>query len=141
MNVTAPPAQGAYLPATLHDNVVYTAGMTPRENGLLLFEGIIGDSLDLESAKAAARQAAKNAVDAALSCVGHHRQISKCLRMTVYLVCAPGFTDHSKVADAASEYTAQRLGAEAIGVRTAIGVANLPGGAPVEIELTAEVSS
>ncbi|WP_280460040.1 RidA family protein [Nocardia carnea] len=140
MTISAPPPQGAYLPATIHGDIIYTAGMTPRKNGNLLFEGVIGDTLSIESAKVAAAQAAKNAVDAVLACAGPSRHITQCLRMTVYLVCTTGFTDHSKIADAASDYVMYRLGTETNGVRTTIGVAGLPGGAPVEIELTTAIA-
>jgi len=134
-----PLPQGDYRPATRHGTVIYTAGMTPRRNGELVEVGTVGVDLDVDRARSAARQAIVNAVAAVESCLDPGEVIAQFLRTTVFIAAAPTFTEHSKVADAVSEVLRQRHGENALGARTAVGVACLPGGAPIEIELTAAV--
>lgn len=135
---TEPPApQGDYVPGVRNDGVVYTAGMTPRRDGVLTVTGVVGATVTLERAVEAAGLAASNALAALLSLAPE--QTVRCLRMTVYVACAPGFTALSAVADGASAIIVERLGADALPARSAIGVLALPAGAPVEVELTAAV--
>jgi enamine deaminase RidA (YjgF/YER057c/UK114 family) len=136
----APPApQGKYVPAVLHDGVVYTAGMTPRRDGELIITGVVGSLVSVGEAQAAARLAAANALAAARSALPADANTVRCLRMTVYVACAPGFTDLSAVADGASDAISAALGADALPARSAIGVQSLPSGAPVEVDLVAAV--
>ena len=130
-----PRPQGDYVPAVLHGGVVYTAGMTPRRDGVLAFTGVVGDTLSVEEARAAAGLAAGNAV-AAVSALLSGNAV-QCLRMTVFIACTPGFTQLSAVADGASQTVAHCWGVDALPARSAIGVLALPSGAPVEVELTA----
>lgn len=134
-----PRPQGRYLPAVLHNGLVMSAGMTPRIDGELVFRGTVGGDLDLAQAGRAAALAAGNALRAVIDVAGGIERIERALRMTVYLVCAPGFTQHSVVADAASEALLAALGDRGTVARSAIGVASLPSGAPVEVELLAAV--
>ena len=135
---TAVPPQGAYLPVVVHAGVAYTAGMTPRRLGKLLVSGVVGADLDVEAARSAAGIAAGNALTAVVEAVGE-AGIVRCLSMTVYLVAADGFTAHSSVADGASAVLRERLGERGAVARSAIGVASLPSGAPVEVALVVAV--
>lgn len=128
--------QGDYRSAVRHETVIYTARMTPRDNGELIDIGVVGANIDVDRARSAARHAATNAAFAAESGLLPGEAIAQVLRMTVFVASVPTFTEHSRVADAASEVLRGRYGDEALGARTAVGVACLPGGAPVEIELT-----
>lgn len=132
----APPPQGDYVPAVLHHGLIHTAGMTPRRDGVLLCTGIVGDTLSIDEARAAAAHAARNALAAARSVVPPGGRLRP-LKMTVFIACIPAFTRLSAVADAASGVLEAELGAAARPARSAIGVAALPSGAPVEVELTA----
>ncbi|MGK2865931.1 MAG: RidA family protein [Mycobacterium sp.] len=134
----APPPQGDYVPAVLHNGVIHTAGMTPRRDGVLLCTGIVGDTMPAADARAAAGHAARNALAAALS-VAPERAVLRCLKMTVFIACAPAFTQLSAIADGASAVLSAELGADGLPARSAIGVACLPSGAPVEVELTVAV--
>ncbi len=136
---TAPPPQGDYVAAVHHGGVVYTAGMTPRENGVLTVTGVVGQDLSVADARSAAARAAANAVAAVRSVAPAGTASFRAIRMTVYIACTPGFTELSAVADGASATIAQWLGASALPARAAIGVLALPSGAPVEVELTAAV--
>ncbi|TYQ09724.1 UNVERIFIED_ORG: enamine deaminase RidA (YjgF/YER057c/UK114 family) [Gordonia westfalica J30] len=134
-----PAAQGDYLTAVRHETVIFTAGMTPRLDGVLTTTGIFGRDLTVSAGREPAKQAASNALAAATSALAAGEEIDRCVRLTVYVAATRSFTEHSRIADFASQRIREELGEEAIGVRTTIGVASLPGGAPIEIELTASV--
>ena len=137
--VSAVPPQGAYVPAVVHDGVAYTAGMTPRRQGALVVSGIVGRDLDVAAARSAAALAAGNALTAVVEAVGDVSAIVRCLKMTVFIAAVDGFTEHSAVADGASAALREQLGERGAVARSAIGVATLPSGAPVEVELVAAV--
>lgn len=135
-----PEPQGAYLPAVAHNGLVYTAGMTPREGGVLIAVGRVGAEVDLETARQAAGLSALRALSAAAATVGLQR-IDRLLRVGVFVACTDEFTQHSVVADGASEALEHVLGDSGRAVRTALGVRALPGGACVEVELIATYTS
>lgn len=135
--LAAPRPQGDYVPAVFDDGVVYTAGMTPRRDGVLTVQGVVGASVSLDQARSAAGLAATNALAAARSALPDGVTRLRCLRMTVYIACAAEFHDLSRVADGASAAISAELGPAALPARSAIGVQSLPSGAPVEIDLVA----
>ena len=138
MNREANPVpQGNYVPATRFENLIFTAGMTPRINGVLMQEGKIGADVPVETYRDAVRQAAKNALTAARNKLTEGERIVQLLSVTVYVNGVEQFTKHSKIADLASEYFCEELGEAGIGSRAAVGVATLPGNAPVEISIVA----
>lgn len=138
----APRPRGAYQPYVEYHGLVTTAGMTPRgADGELLVTGLVGGEVSLQLAQQAAATAARNALAAVVAAAGGLGQVRRCLRMCVYVACVDGFTDLSALADAASEALAEHLGEHGLPARSAIGVRSLPGGAPVEIELTAVVAA
>ena len=134
-----PVPQGKYLPAVRHADLVYTSGMTPRKAGELLYSGQIRAKDSIESYKAAVCLSTLNALAAAQACLEEGEVISVVLQLNIYLNAEQGFTDHSKLADFASEILIENLGANAIGSRAAIGVASLPSSAPVEITIVGKV--
>ncbi len=131
-----PQAQGHYQPAVTVESLVLTAGMTPRVDGKIRYAGRLGAELTVEDGRAAAAIAAANALAAAAEEVGGLGSIRRVLRMTVYVSAVEGFIEHTRVADGASERLAELIGDRAAAVRSAVGVASLPGGACVEVELT-----
>ncbi len=124
------------MTACATDTLIMTAGMTPRSDGVMQHAGRVGDGVSLEEARRAARLAVGNAVAAAAEEVGSMATIARALRLTVYVNAVEGFTEHSAVADGASERLVELLGDRGVVVRTAVGVASLPGGACLEVELT-----
>ena len=135
-----PIPQGNYIPASRHNNLVYTSGMTPRENGVLLFDGKIKLSEPIETYKEAVRLAAGNALTAARSLVAERECLERIVTLTVFIAAEENFTVHAKLADFAAEYLYEEMGQDGIGSRAAIGVASLPGNAPVEIQLVAAIA-
>ncbi|NCB41117.1 MAG: RidA family protein [Clostridia bacterium] len=132
----SPIPQGNYVPATRYGQTIYTAGMTPRENGELIMVGKVLREEELQKYQPAVTMAAKNALIAAMNLLEPCEEIDKVLLMTVYICAEDGFEKHAKIADFASDFLYQEIGDCAIGSRVAIGVASLPGNAPLEIQLT-----
>ncbi|GAA1395427.1 RidA family protein [Pseudonocardia kongjuensis] len=131
-----PAPQGRYLPALVAGGLVHSAGMTPRRDGRLVVTGRIGDGVDPGTATAAAGLAAGNALTACEIAAGGADRIDRPVRMTVWIACAGPHAGLSAIADGASDVLAERFGADRLPVRAAVGVAALPGDAPVEVELT-----
>lgn len=136
-----PIPQGKYVPASRFGNLIYTAGMTPRNNGKLIQSGKVSVDQPVGTYKAAVRQAVANALIAAKNILTDQERVEQILALTVYINAEETFQAHSSLADFASEYLYEELGNAGIGSRAAIGVASLPGNAPVEIQLIAAVSS
>lgn len=139
---TAPRPQGDYRTAVSSGGLAMSAGMTPRVEGVLLITGAVGGDVDVARAKEAAGLAACNAVAAIVAELdGDESRLRRLLRMTVYVACVEGFLDLSAVADGATAGLRVAAPEAGVPVRSAIGVRSLPGGAPVEVELTAAVRS
>ncbi len=132
-----PIPQGKYKPAVRYGSLIYTAGMTPRKNGVLLMSGKISPDRPLDDYREAVIQAASNALTAAQNTLKEGEKIVQILSLTVYLNTTPDYTTHAKVGDIASNWLFDQLGDAAIGARAAIGIGTLPGDAPVEIQLVA----
>ena len=130
-----PIPQGKYVPATRFGDLIVTAGMTPRKNGQLIQTGRVLKDAPLKDYKDAVRQAAENALTAARNQLAEDERIVRVLSMTVYVNAEDGFTSHAKIADFASDYLNEELGDASPMARVSIGVATLPGNAPVEIQL------
>jgi enamine deaminase RidA (YjgF/YER057c/UK114 family) len=139
--INNPIPQGNYVPASRFGNMIYTAGMTPRNNGVLIQSGKVITSEPVSIYKAAVRQAVANALTAALNTLAEQERLEQILSLTVYVNAEDTFQAHSSLADFASEYLFEKMGNAGIASRAAIGVASLPGNAPVEIQLIAGVSS
>lgn len=134
-----PLPQGDYLPARRHGDLIYTSGMTPRRDGVMLYQGPVRRDVSLADYSAAVVLACQNGLTAVRALVMPDEQIGGILNMTVYIAAEQGFQDHAKLADFASAFLREQLGPQAIGARAAVGVATLPGNAPVEIQLIAFV--
>lgn len=134
-----PVPQGDYIPARRHGDLIFTSGMTPRRDGVLQHHGPVRKHVPLDDYRAAVHLASGNALNAARGLLDANETISAILSLTVYIAAEPGFEAHSKLADFASGYLREALGPQGIGARAAVGVATLPGNAPVEIQLVATV--
>ncbi|MEE4314210.1 MAG: RidA family protein [Desulfofustis sp.] len=140
-NGDQPIPQGRYVPAVRHADLIYTSGMTPRKAGKLLYSGKIRAGDPVESHRDAVRLATTNALLAARACLQEGEKLSVILQLTVFLNAEPDFSEHSTIADYASETVIEHLGPGSIGSRAAVGVASLPANATVEVVLTGSVVS
>ncbi|MEO3997937.1 RidA family protein [Mesorhizobium sp. CAU 1732] len=134
-----PVPQGDYTPAKRHGDIIYTSGMTPRRNGVLTQTGPVLRDAPVENYRDAVVLACGNALTAARSLLKDGESIAAVLNMTVFIAAEAGFTAHSRLADFASQHLRTELGEGGIGSRAAVGVATLPGNAPVEIQIVVAV--
>jgi len=134
--VAAPLA--AYQPAVRSGNHVYTSGQLPIVNGSLVTAGKVGAEVSPEDAKALARTCALNAVAAVDALVGINNVV-KVVKVVGFVASAPGFTGQPGVVNGASELLGEVFGDAGVHARSAVGVAELPINAPVEVEIIVEV--
>ena len=137
--VAAPLA--AYVPAVRTGDLIYTSGQLPLQDGQLLAVGTVGTEVEVDEATRCARMAALNGMAAAAALAGDLDAISRVLKVVAYVASAPGFTGQPQVANGASELLRDIFGEQGQHARSAVGVASLPLGAPVEIELILQVAS
>ncbi|REJ05916.1 RidA family protein [Microbacterium bovistercoris] len=131
--VAAPVA--AYVPATVHGDVVYTSGQLPFESGALPATGKVGAGVEAEDAKGYARICALNALAAAADAAGGVDRIVGVLRLGAFVASDPSFTGQPAVANGASEVLGEIFGDAGKHVRAAVGVPVLPLDSPVEVEV------
>lgn len=130
--VAAPVA--AYVPARLDGNTVRTSGQLPLKNGELVSEGRCGtEGATVAAAQCAARQCALNAIAAAGEAAGGVDKLNNATKVTGFVASAPDFYAQPVVINAASELLEELF--DAPHIRSAVGVAALPLGATVEIEV------
>lgn len=134
-----PISQGKYNIATRTGNKIYTSGMTPRENGVLIFKGKVTQEKPVSHYRDAVILATKNALNAAKSQLIDSEILSQAVSLTVYINATDTFENHAELADFASQYLIDEMGNEFIGSRAAIGVSSLPGNASIEIQLIAVI--
>jgi enamine deaminase RidA (YjgF/YER057c/UK114 family) len=136
--VTVPLA--AYLPAVRTGNHVYVSGQLPMVDGKLEVTGKVGDEVDPEQAKQLAARCALNALAAIDDLVGLEKVV-RFVKIVGFVASAPGFTGQPGVINGASEFFAEIFGDQGRHARSAVGVAELPLGAPVEVEVIVEVAA
>ncbi|ABL06280.1 MULTISPECIES: RidA family protein [Mycobacterium] len=134
--VAAPLA--AYVPAVRTGNLIYTAGQLPLEAGKLLGTGKVGANVTPEEGKALARVCALNALAAVNSLVDID-SVTRVVKVVGFVASAPGFHGQPNVINGASDLLAEVFGDKGVHARSAVGVAELPLDAPVEVELIVEV--
>jgi len=138
---TAAAPVAAYVPAVKTGNLVFTAGQLPVVDGKLLKEGKVGRDVSAEEAKELAQICALNAL-AAISLVTDLDQIERVVRVGGFVNCAPGFTAIPGVINGASEFLIKIFGdINGKHARTAVGVAELPLNAPVEVEVIVQLKN
>jgi enamine deaminase RidA (YjgF/YER057c/UK114 family) len=136
-----PTPLGAYVESVQTGNLLYLSGMLPVVGHEPKFVGRIGREFDVEQGRAATRIAALNVLSAAKKHLGSLDRVTKVVKLGVYLATDGDFTAHAKVADAASELLRDVFGEDKTSVRIVLGVASLPLGLPVELEVIFEVEA
>ncbi len=142
LGLTLPPVAvpvGSYVPALRYGNQVVTSGQLPIRDGKLLFAGKVPQDTTLEDAQEAARVAVLNGLAAIADVAGGIDAVERIVRLCVYVNSAPGFADQPKVANGASDLLADVFGENGKHARSAVGVAELPLSACLELEILAQV--
>jgi enamine deaminase RidA (YjgF/YER057c/UK114 family) len=138
---TVPSPAGSYVPAILAmGTLLFTAGQLPFLEGRLAYAGKVGQDVSVEDAKEAARLCTLNALAAVDAKASSLENVRRVVKVTGYVASAAGFNDQPEVMNGASELLGEVFGEKGIHVRSAVGVAELPLDAPVEIELVIELA-
>jgi enamine deaminase RidA (YjgF/YER057c/UK114 family) len=132
-------ALGLYSPALRTANLVFTSGAVPVRDGRVLVGGKVDAEVSLEDAQHAARLSLANALTALRDEVGDLARVRRILRVTGYVASSPGFGGQPAVLNAASQLLMDVFGEAGRATRAAVGVAELPLGCAVELDLIAEV--
>jgi enamine deaminase RidA (YjgF/YER057c/UK114 family) len=129
---------GAYVPAVISGNLVFTAGQIPLVDGKLMAEGRLGVEITAEAGKEIAQRCALNAIAAVKSVLGDLGRVKKVVKVVGFVASTPDFTAQPGVVNGASELLQAAFGDAGIHARSAVGVAVLPLNSPVEVELIVE---
>jgi enamine deaminase RidA (YjgF/YER057c/UK114 family) len=129
----------AYVPCVRTGNLVYVSGQVPSVDGKPTHLGHLGDDVDLEAGRAAARTCAVNVLAALKAELGELARVRRVVKVTGFVASTPAFTDMPQVVNAASELFGDVFGDAGRHARAAVGVAALPLGVPVEVEAIVEV--
>jgi len=130
---------GNYVPLARDGNTIYLSGQIPRIGNEVVVRGRAGSDVTLAQAQVAAKICALRALALLQRSLGSLDRIRTLLRITVYVHCTQDFTQHSEVADAASDLLHSILGSAGAHSRTSVGVYQLPKNATVELDLIAAV--
>ena len=141
IKLPAPPQPfGTYAEAVQTGNLLFLTGMLPTEGRGAKFIGHVGAELDVEAGRQAARLAALNALAVARQHLGSLDKVTRIVRLGVSVATVGDVREQPKVADGASELLQDVFGRDKNPSRLVYGVASLPLGTPVELELIFEVS-
>jgi enamine deaminase RidA (YjgF/YER057c/UK114 family) len=143
LGIELPPAArpvASYVPVTQGNGLAFVAGQVPIEDGKLLATGRVGESVSLEQGQELARRCALQALAALNDELGSLDRVRRILKVTVWVAAGEGFFDQPKVANGASDVLVEVFGEAGKHARAAVSAPSLPLGAPVEVEVIADIS-
>lgn len=123
----------SYVPVVVQGGLAHVSGQLPFAEDGSLPAGLVGAGVELAEAQAAARRCAIMIL-AQLNAAGLLEQVERIVKLGVFVASAPGFSEQHKVANGASDLLAEVLGEAGRHARSAVGVAQLPLGVPVEVD-------
>ncbi|HEY8172277.1 MAG TPA: RidA family protein [Dehalococcoidia bacterium] len=129
----------AYSPAVRAGNLVFVSGQIATEAGRILYPGKLGREITVEEGAEAARRCAISALAVVRQACGSLDAVRRVVKLTVFVASAEGFGEQPTVGNGASELLRDVFGETGLGARSAVGVAELPLGASVEVEFIFEV--
>ena len=138
---TPPEPFGTYWEAVQTGNLLFLTGMLPTEGHAAKYIGRIGADLNLETGRKAAHLAAMNVLAVVRQHLGSLDKVTRIVRLGVSVAAVGDVREHPKIADAASELLQDIFGKDKNPCRLVYGVASLPLGTPVELEVILEVSA
>ena len=142
LNITLPPVAtpaAAYVPFVQTGNLVFLSGHIAKQNGQA-WAGQLGQTMSTAEGKAAARAVAVDLMGTLQAAVGDLNRVKRIVKVMSLVNSSPDYTEHHLVTNGASELLGEVFGPAGAHARSAFGVAQLPMGACVEIELIAEVA-
>ena len=135
----APKPVANYVPVVRAGDLLFLSGVLPSRDGQLILTGKLGQGITIEQGMEAAKVAALNALAIVRSEVGSLDKVKRIVKMVGHIASAPGFTDQPQVLNGASDLLVQIFGEAGKHARVAVGAAELPRQAPLEIELIVQV--
>jgi enamine deaminase RidA (YjgF/YER057c/UK114 family) len=135
----ATPPVASYVPVVVLEDIAFVSGHVPLDQGAPLWTGRVGDQLDVEAGVEAARRCAVQILASLRAELGTLDRVRRILKVSVFVASAPGFIEQPKVANGASDLFVEVFGEDGRHARAAVGVAELPLGTPVEVELLASI--
>ncbi|MGQ0557785.1 MAG: RidA family protein [Nitrospiraceae bacterium] len=137
----APPKPVAnYVPAVRVGDLLFLSGVLPSRDGQLIMTGKLGQNLSIEQGMEAARVAVLNGLSIIRQEAGSLDRVKRIVKMVGHIASAPGFTEQPQVLNGASDLLVALFGDAGRHARVAVGAAELPRQAPVEIELIVELA-
>jgi enamine deaminase RidA (YjgF/YER057c/UK114 family) len=136
----APRPVANYVPVVRVGDLLFLSGVLPSKDGQLVFTGKLGAILSIEQGVEAARVAVLNALAIMKAETGSLDRVKRVVKMVGHIASAPGFTDQPQVLNGASDLLVAVFGESGRHARVAVGAAELPRQAPIEIELIVQVS-
>lgn len=141
IRLPAPAAPVAsYIPVRVSGDQAFVSGQIPMEEGKVLSSGKLGAEVSIEQGQEAARRCALQALAVLRQELGSLDRVKSIVKVDVFVASAPGFGDQPKVANGASDLLVEIFGEDGKHARAAVGVAELPLGASVEVALIARVA-
>lgn len=143
LDITLPPPGkpgGLYTPCVQAGNLLFVSGQVPSVAGQITVRGKLGAGVAMEMGQELARRCALNALGHVRAYLGTLDRIVRAVKVNGYVASATGFTQQPQVINGASQLLLDIFGEAGRHARAAVGVAELPGGAPVEVEFIFEVA-
>ena len=134
-----PKPKYSYVPGVITGSLIYVSGQTPTKDGVLVYKGKLGDDITEEDGYKAARLACVNCIAELKLVLGDLNRVKRIVNLSGYVASSEGFVHQPAVVNGASDLIVEIWGEDGKHSRKAIGVFELPDGAPVEIELIAEI--
>jgi enamine deaminase RidA (YjgF/YER057c/UK114 family) len=139
--LSAPPSEDATVRAgIIHNGLLVLSGQVAFVGSELMVQGRLGAEIDIEMGQACARQCAINLLGRTKELLGSLDRVAQIVKVTVFVSSAPGFREQHLVANGASQVFREVLGDAGRHARSAVGMAELPLGTPVEVEATIAVT-
>ncbi len=135
----SPTVVGAYVPVRVAGDLAFVSGQIPIVDGAMLHPGHLGAEVSVEQGQEAAKRCALQALAALKDALGSLDRVKDIVQVTVFVASAPGFTDQPKVANGVSDLFVEVFADHGRHARAAVGVAELPLDAPVELVVVARV--
>jgi len=136
---SAPAPLASYVPVVIQGNLAFVSGQVPMAEGKPIWLGRLGAEVDVATGAEAARRCALQSLAALRAELGTLDRVRRVVKASVFVACAPDFTEQPKVANGASDLFVEVFGEAGKHARAAVGCASLPLGAPVEIEVVVEI--
>ena len=128
-----------YVPSVMTGNLLFLSGHGPVKDGKLAYVGKVGSQLTIEQGYEAARLTALNCLASAQAALGTLNRVRRVVKVTGFVNSAPGFTNQPQVINGTSDLLGELFGEAGRHARSAVGMAELPFGIAVEVEMVLEV--